>query len=53
LVRVHRNALVAVAHVIGLRRDDEGWCVELEGVDISPQVSRRHLSSVKERLRQR
>lgn len=54
LVRVHRNALVALEHVVGLRRDGhEGWCVELDGVDLSPQVSRRHLSSVKERLRQR
>jgi two-component system response regulator AlgR len=54
LVRVHRNALVALAHVRGLRRDnEEGWCVELDGIDLRPQVSRRHLSSVKERLRQR
>ena len=54
LVRVHRNALVALAHVVGLRRvDHEGWCVELDGIEMSPQVSRRHLNNVKERLRQR
>jgi two-component system response regulator AlgR len=54
LVRVHRNSLVALAHVVRLRRDKEaGWCVELDGVDNAPQVSRRHLSNVKERLRQR
>ena len=54
LVRVHRNALVALAHVVRLRRDnDAGWCVELDGVDMAPQVSRRHLGSVKESLRQR
>ena len=51
LVRVHRNALVSLEHVLGLRRDGEqGWCVELDGVELSPQVSRRHLSSVKQRL---
>jgi two-component system response regulator AlgR len=53
LVRVHRNALVALEHVQGLRRDEDGWCVELDGVELAPQVSRRHLSGVKERLRQR
>jgi two-component system response regulator AlgR len=54
VIRVHRNALVALAHVKGLRRDEEeGWLVELDGVDLAPAVSRRHLSGVKDRLRQR
>jgi two-component system response regulator AlgR len=54
LLRVHRNALVALAHVVRLRRDHTaGWCVELDGVEIKPRVSRRHLSGVKERLRRR
>jgi two-component system response regulator AlgR len=53
-LRVHRNALVAAAHVSGLRRDsEEGWCVELDGVEEKPTVSRRHLADFKERLRQR
>ena len=53
-VRVHRNALVALAHISGLRRDHAGvWCVELEGVDELPGVSRRHLGELKEQLRQR
>ena len=54
LLRVHRNALVAFDHVLGLRRDpNQGWHVELAGSTMTPQVSRRHLASVKERLRSR
>ncbi|MCX2979523.1 response regulator transcription factor [Halieaceae bacterium IMCC14734] len=54
LLRVHRNALVAVEHVLGLRRDsNQGWHVQLADSAIAPQVSRRHLASVKERLRTR
>ncbi|MFO7551909.1 MAG: LytTR family DNA-binding domain-containing protein [Haliea sp.] len=50
-MRVHRNALVAVAHVQRLRREADGsWWVELDGVDTRPQVSRRHLAEVKSRL---
>ena len=50
-IRVHRNALVSVAHVIRLQRDDGGsWQVELEGIDARPSVSRRHLAQAKERL---
>lgn len=50
-VRVHRNALVALPFVEGLSRDASGWVVQLAGVDESPQVSRRHVGSVKEALR--
>jgi two-component system response regulator AlgR len=53
-VRVHRNALVALAHIVGLRRDAEvGWRVELAEVEESPGVSRRHLGVLKEQLKQR
>jgi len=53
-IRVHRNALVALAHVTRLRRDDGGgWYVELDGVARRPQVSRRHLRSVREKLASR
>ena len=52
-VRVHRNALVALAHIAGLRRGtEEGWRVELEGVEESPAVSRRHLGDLKGQLKQ-
>jgi two-component system response regulator AlgR len=50
-VRVHRNALVARAHVIRLQREEGGpWWVLLDGVAHRPAVSRRHLGQVKERL---
>jgi len=52
--RVHRNALVAVRHIAGLRRDnDEGWWVELQGVAEQPAVSRRHLAELKDLMRRR
>jgi two-component system response regulator AlgR len=50
-LRVHRNALVALAHIVRLHRDDSGtWQVVLDGVDERPAVSRRHLAQVKQRL---
>jgi len=52
-VRVHRNALVALAHIDRLAKGDDGWCVELEGVAVHPVVSRRHLAEVKARLLER
>lgn len=53
-LRVHRNALVSLAHVQALHRgDDDTWQVELEGVEERPSVSRRHLSALKEKLGRR
>ena len=49
-LRVHRNALVALRHVLRLARDDDGWVVELDGVEERPAISRRHLAEVKETL---
>lgn len=46
-VRVHRNALVAVAFISGLQRDGGNYRVLLDGVGERPQVSRRLLSGVK------
>jgi len=51
-LRVHRNALVAVAHVRGLSRDAEGRsCVELDGIEEKVEVSRRLLAPVRKLLR--
>ena len=53
-LRVHRNALVSLAHIASLKRgEEEGWCVELEGVEERPAVSRRHLAELKEKLGRR
>ena len=47
-MRVHRNALVAVAHVRGLEKGNHGQSfVVLDGVDERVEVSRRLRSSVR------
>ena len=47
-LRVHRNSLVARDHVRALHRDAGGeWVLELDGVELRPVVSRRHLAEVK------
>jgi two-component system response regulator AlgR len=51
-LRVHRNALVAVAHVRALERDEDGRpCVRCAGVPEGVEVSRRMLSQVRKALR--
>jgi two-component system, LytTR family, response regulator AlgR len=47
-LRVHRNALVAKRHITGIVRRASGeHAVRLAGVDIEPQISRRHLAEVR------
>ncbi len=51
LLRIHRNALVALKHVQGMERDAEGsYCVRLTETEALPQVSRRHLPHVRKLL---
>lgn len=51
LLRVHRNALVALAHVQGLERIELGqYRIKLAGVAAGPLISRRHLAVVKRQL---
>lgn len=53
-LRVHRNALVALAHVLRLEKLSDGsWQVVLDGLELTPAISRRHLSETKERLASR
>ncbi len=49
-VRVHRNALVAVEHIQGLERGEQGARLKLADVTTGPQVSRRHLPAVRKLL---
>lgn len=52
-VRIHRNALVSIPHIDGLDRNTDGqYYVRLEGLDIRPQVSRRHVSPLRKLLEQ-
>ncbi|MEH6468553.1 MAG: LytTR family DNA-binding domain-containing protein [Porticoccus sp.] len=52
-VRVHRNALVSIPHIEGLDRNVDGqYFVRLQGLDIRPQVSRRHVSPLRKLLEQ-
>jgi two-component system response regulator AlgR len=51
-LRIHRNALVAVARLDSLERDEDGsWHVRLKGDPRPLPVSRRHVGEVKRRLR--
>ncbi len=51
-LRVHRNALVAVRHVIALERATDGrYQLRFKGSDETLEVSRRLLTAVKKRLR--
>lgn len=46
-VRVHRNALVAVAAIQGLQRCDQGFRIKLADIDQGPLISRRHLPEIR------
>ena len=47
-IRIHRNALVAKAHIAGLERDRDGHCfLRIKGCDDLLEISRRHLSEVR------
>lgn len=50
-VRVHRNSLVSVAHIEAMERAPDGqFRLRLEGVEVKPVVSRRHVPELKELL---
>ena len=51
-VRIHRNALVLVSAIQGLERSLDGqYVVKLEGIDIRPQISRRHVTRLRKLLK--
>ena len=50
-LRIHRNALVAKAHIAGLERDREGHCfLRIKGCEDLLEISRRHLSEVRRQV---
>ena len=51
-IRVHRNALVAPAYIVGLQKDDKGrWYLKFGEIQESIEVSRRHLPSIRTMLK--
>lgn len=50
-VRVHRNALVAKQHILGIEKDKTGrYEIKLKDAEFRPMVSRRHLTEIKQLL---
>jgi len=52
LVRLHRNALVARAHLKGLERCEQGYRAKVSDLDEGPIISRRHLPELRKLLQQ-
>lgn len=51
-IRIHRNALVAEPHLLGLKKNEDGHvCVSFTDVDDLLEISRRHLPSIRKMLR--
>jgi two-component system response regulator AlgR len=50
-LRVHRNALVAVQQVCGLKKLSGGFAVMLKGTDHTLDISRRHLALLRRLLK--
>ncbi|MGH1440815.1 MAG: LytR/AlgR family response regulator transcription factor [Cellvibrionaceae bacterium] len=51
-IRIHRNSLVSVNHILGLDRDAQGhYHVRLQDIEEKPMVSRRYTSKVKSLLK--
>lgn len=52
LMRIHRNALVAIVHVAGIEKDALGRCfVKLRHSDEKLEISRRHLPGVRKQIK--
>ena len=51
-VRIHRNALVAKRYICGLSKDVDGHAqVQLAGIEQTLEVSRRHLTEIRQLLK--
>ena len=51
-MRIHRNTLVALRHIQGLDKDEDGNpCIKLQGIETQLPVSRRHASHVRKALK--
>jgi len=51
-MRIHRNALVSLAHIVSLEKVADGSClIELNGMSEKLSVSRRHVAEIRQRLK--
>lgn len=51
-IRVHRNSLVSIKHILGLNRDRQGhYNLRIADIDDTPTVSRRYASKIKRLLK--
>jgi two-component system response regulator AlgR len=51
-IRVHRNSLVSIKHILGLDRDRQGhYSLRIADIDEKPVVSRRYASKIKSLLK--
>jgi len=52
-VRVHRNSLVSLRHVEGMEKVSGGFfAVRLSGISMKPVISRRHVTELRQQLRE-
>lgn len=52
-VRIHRNSLAALRYVEGMEKVPGGqFALKLKGVDVKPLISRRHVTDLRNRLRE-
>ena len=51
-VRIHRNALVSENHIAGLTKNESGHqCILLNDTDDALEISRRHLPTIRRKLK--
>ena len=51
-VRIHRNALVSEYHIAGISKNEDGHqCIVLNDTDDILEISRRHLPSIRKKLK--
>lgn len=50
-LRIHRNALVSISHIIAVEKTADGYQVELRGMAEKLPVSRRHVADIRQKLK--
>lgn len=51
-LRIHRNALVSLNHIVGLEKNSEGnYLLGVKGLEDKLGVSRRHVADIKQKLK--